>query len=88
MLRTFLPFIFVGVGSMAGGMSRYGLILITQNVSAFTLAVWNTDFEPGRLLGHTGDYPHDPLPAGDRRLSRIAHDYAGFYCNLAQKMSV
>ncbi len=37
MLRTFLPFMFVGVGSMAGGMSRYGLTLITQNVSAFTL---------------------------------------------------
>lgn len=37
MLRTFLPFIFVGIGSMAGGMSRYGLTLVTQNVSAFTI---------------------------------------------------
>ena len=37
MLRAFLPFIFVGVGSMAGGMSRYGMTLITQNVSAFTI---------------------------------------------------
>ncbi len=37
MLRAFLPFIFVGVGSMAGGMSRYGLTLVTQNVSAFTI---------------------------------------------------
>ena len=37
MLRTFLPFVFVGVGSMAGGMSRYGLTLITQNVSAFSI---------------------------------------------------
>ena len=37
MLRSFLPFIFVGVGSMAGGMSRYGLALITQNVSAFSI---------------------------------------------------
>jgi len=37
MLRAFIPFIFVGVGSMAGGMSRYGLTLITQNISAFTI---------------------------------------------------
>ncbi len=37
MLRAFIPFIFVGVGSMAGGMSRYGLTLATQNVSAFTI---------------------------------------------------
>jgi CrcB protein len=37
MLRAFIPFIFVGAGSMAGGMSRYGLTLITQNISAFTI---------------------------------------------------
>jgi CrcB protein len=37
MLRVLLPFIFVGVGSMAGGMSRYGLTLATQNISAFTI---------------------------------------------------
>jgi CrcB protein len=37
MLRVLLPFIFVGVGSMAGGMSRYGLTLVTQNISAFTI---------------------------------------------------
>lgn len=27
----------VGLGSMAGGVSRYGLTLLTQNVSAFSL---------------------------------------------------
>ena len=37
MPHAFLPFIFVGVGSMAGGMSRYGLTLATQNISAFTI---------------------------------------------------
>jgi len=37
MLRAFLPFVFVGIGSMAGGMSRYGLTLATQNVSAFSI---------------------------------------------------
>ncbi len=37
MLHIFLPFIFVGIGSMAGGMSRYGLTLATQNISAFTI---------------------------------------------------
>ena len=37
MLSTLLPFIFVGVGSMAGGISRYGMTLATQNLSAFTI---------------------------------------------------
>jgi len=37
MLRAFLPFVFVGFGSMAGGISRYGLSLITQKFSAFTM---------------------------------------------------
>ena len=32
-----MPFILVGLGSMAGGVSRYGLTLLTQNVSAFSL---------------------------------------------------
>jgi len=32
-----LPFILVGLGSMAGGVSRYGLTLLTQNVSAFSI---------------------------------------------------
>jgi len=35
MLRVLLPFLYVGVGSMLGGMSRYGMSLLTQNVSAF-----------------------------------------------------
>jgi len=37
MLRTFLPFVFVGFGSMAGGVSRYGLSLVTQRFSAFSM---------------------------------------------------
>jgi CrcB protein len=37
MLRTFLPFVFVGVGSLVGGISRYSLTLLTQNVSAFSI---------------------------------------------------
>jgi CrcB protein len=36
-VSVLLPFILVGLGSMAGGVSRYGLTLITQNVSAFSL---------------------------------------------------
>jgi len=35
MLRTILPFVFVGFGSMAGGISRYGLSMLTQRFSAF-----------------------------------------------------
>jgi CrcB protein len=37
MLRAFLPFVFVGFGSMAGGVSRYGLSLVTQRFSAFSV---------------------------------------------------
>jgi len=37
MLRTVLPFVFVGLGSMLGGVSRYGMTLITQNVSVFSI---------------------------------------------------
>jgi len=36
-MQNFMSFLFVGLGSMAGGMSRYGLSLLTQNVSAFSL---------------------------------------------------
>ncbi len=36
-MQNFISFLFVGLGSMAGGISRYGLSLLTQNVSAFSL---------------------------------------------------
>ncbi len=36
-MQFLIPFLVVGLGSMAGGMSRYGLTLATQNVSAFSL---------------------------------------------------
>lgn len=36
-MQNLIPFLFVGLGSMAGGMSRYGLSLATQNASAFSL---------------------------------------------------
>ena len=36
-MQSILPFLMVGLGSMAGGVSRYGLTLATQNVSAFSL---------------------------------------------------
>jgi CrcB protein len=32
-----MTFGLVGLGSMAGGVSRYGMTLLTQNVSAFSL---------------------------------------------------
>jgi len=47
MLRAFLPFVFVGFGSMAGGVSRYGLSLITQKFAAFTMPY-------GTLLANLG----------------------------------
>ena len=37
MAQAFLPFIFVALGSMFGGVSRYGMTLMTQNLSVFSL---------------------------------------------------
>lgn len=36
-MQFFLPFLAVGIGSMVGGISRYGLTLATQSISAFSL---------------------------------------------------
>ena len=32
-----LPFVYVGLGSMLGGMSRYGMTLVTQNYAAMSM---------------------------------------------------
>jgi len=34
-VSAILPFVYVGLGSMLGGVSRYGMTLITQNYAAF-----------------------------------------------------
>ena len=36
-MQILLPMLMVGLGSMIGGVSRYGMTLLTQNVSAFSL---------------------------------------------------
>jgi CrcB protein len=36
-MQTFIALVFVGAGSMLGGLSRYGLTLATQNLAAFSL---------------------------------------------------
>lgn len=36
-MQIWIAMTLVGLGSMAGGVSRYGLTLLTQNVSAFSL---------------------------------------------------
>jgi CrcB protein len=36
-MQTLLSLVYVGIGSMLGGLSRYGMTLATQNVSAFSL---------------------------------------------------
>jgi fluoride exporter len=36
-VQALSSFLLVGVGSLVGGVSRYGLTLLTQNVSAFSL---------------------------------------------------
>jgi CrcB protein len=37
MLRTLMPFILVGIGSMLGGVSRYCMSLLTQNIAVFSI---------------------------------------------------
>jgi CrcB protein len=41
MLRTFMPFILVGLGSMVGGVVRYCMTLLTQNTAVFSIP-WGT----------------------------------------------
>lgn len=36
-MTAILPFVYVGLGSMLGGLSRYGMTLITQNYAALSL---------------------------------------------------
>ena len=36
-MQILLPLFLVGLGSLLGGISRYGLTLATQNISAFSL---------------------------------------------------
>jgi len=47
MAQTLLPFLFVALGSMFGGVSRYGMTLLTQNMSVFNLPY-------GTLLSNLG----------------------------------
>ena len=36
-MSVILPFVYVGLGSMLGGVSRYGMTLVTQNYAAVTI---------------------------------------------------
>jgi CrcB protein len=36
-VTVILPFVYVGLGSMLGGVSRYGMSLATQNIAAFSM---------------------------------------------------
>jgi CrcB protein len=36
-VTALLPFVYVGLGSMLGGVSRYGMTLVTQNYAAFSI---------------------------------------------------
>jgi CrcB protein len=40
-MQAWAPLLYVGVGSMLGGLSRYGLSLASQGISAFSLP-WGT----------------------------------------------
>jgi CrcB protein len=40
-MQTLIALVYVGAGSMLGGLSRYGLTLATQNLAAFSLP-WGT----------------------------------------------
>ncbi|MDX2429195.1 MAG: CrcB family protein [Xanthomonadales bacterium] len=36
-MAVILPFVYVGLGSMLGGVSRYGMSLVTQNIAALSM---------------------------------------------------
>jgi len=36
-VNAFIPFVYVGLGSMLGGVSRYGMTLVTQNYAALSI---------------------------------------------------
>lgn len=36
-MKALIPFLYVGLGSMTGGISRYALSLLTQNIAAFSI---------------------------------------------------
>ena len=36
-MAAILPFVYVGLGSMLGGVSRYGMSLVTQNIAALSM---------------------------------------------------
>jgi len=36
-VAVILPFVYVGLGSMLGGVSRYGMTLLTQNISVLSV---------------------------------------------------
>ena len=36
-MSAILPFVYVGLGSMLGGVSRFGMTLVTQNYAALTI---------------------------------------------------
>ncbi len=36
-MSVFLPFFYVGLGSMLGGVSRYSMTLVTQNYAVFSI---------------------------------------------------
>ena len=36
-MAAILPFVYVGLGSMLGGVSRYGMTLVTQNYAAMSM---------------------------------------------------
>ena len=36
-MNALIPFLYVGLGSMFGGISRYSMSLLTQNIAAFSM---------------------------------------------------
>lgn len=36
-MSTLLPFVYVGLGSLLGGVSRYGMTIVTQNYAALSI---------------------------------------------------
>ena len=76
-MAAILPFVYVGLGSMLGGVSRYGMTLVTQNFAAMSMPVGTlvSNWIDRRDRRHvTGALHGNAVAAGDGILWRI-HDH-------------
>ena len=72
-MQNLIPLLYVALGSMLGGLSRYGLTLATQNVSV-------------SALGERPSFRHAPVPQSILRSKRFSGLYLATFA-LCRRMA-